>query len=56
MTDVLIHLDKVTKTYPGTTVPAVADLDLDILAGETLVLVGPSGCAARARPCVSSTA
>lgn len=44
VTDALIHLDKVTKIYPGTTVPAVADLDLDIVTGEILVLVGPSGC------------
>lgn len=44
MTDALIHLDKVTKTYPGTSAPAVADLDLDVHEGEILVLVGPSGC------------
>ena len=44
MTDTLIHLDRVTKTYPGTSDPAVADLNLDILEGEILVLVGPSGC------------
>jgi osmoprotectant transport system ATP-binding protein len=44
MSDALIHLDKVTKTYPGTSTPAVADLDLDIQTGEILVLVGPSGC------------
>jgi osmoprotectant transport system ATP-binding protein len=40
----MIHLDGVSKTYPGTSVPAVADLDLDIPRGEILVLVGPSGC------------
>jgi osmoprotectant transport system ATP-binding protein len=40
----LIHLDKVTKTYPGSDVPAVAELELDIQKGEILVLVGPSGC------------
>jgi len=40
----LIHLDKVTKTYPGSDIPAVAELDLDIQKGEILVLVGPSGC------------
>ncbi|MGA8845825.1 MAG: betaine/proline/choline family ABC transporter ATP-binding protein [Nocardioides sp.] len=39
-----IHLDAVGKTYPGTKVPAVADLTLDIHEGEILVLVGPSGC------------
>jgi osmoprotectant transport system ATP-binding protein len=44
MTETLIHLDKVSKTYPGTDVPAVAELDLDIQKGEILVLVGPSGC------------
>ena len=39
-----IHLDKVGKTYPGTKIPAVEDLTLDIEEGEILVLVGPSGC------------
>ena len=39
-----IHLDKVGKTYPGTKVPAVEELTLDIHEGEILVLVGPSGC------------
>ncbi|MEX2625850.1 MAG: betaine/proline/choline family ABC transporter ATP-binding protein [Ilumatobacteraceae bacterium] len=40
----LIRLEGVGKIYPGTTVPAVAELDLDIPRGEVLVLVGPSGC------------
>ncbi|HWL42936.1 MAG TPA: betaine/proline/choline family ABC transporter ATP-binding protein [Ilumatobacter sp.] len=40
----MIRLEAVGKTYPGSTVPAVADLDLDIPEGEILVLVGPSGC------------
>jgi osmoprotectant transport system ATP-binding protein len=42
--DTLIHLDNVSKTYPGTEVPAVKELNLDIRRGEILVLVGPSGC------------
>ena len=40
----MIHLDAVSKTYPGTDEPAVDTLDLDIPEGEILVLVGPSGC------------
>jgi osmoprotectant transport system ATP-binding protein len=40
----LIHLDEVTKTYPGTVEPAVDSLTLDMPVGEILVLVGPSGC------------
>jgi osmoprotectant transport system ATP-binding protein len=40
----MIRLEGVGKIYPGTTVPAVADLDLEIPEGEILVLVGPSGC------------
>lgn len=40
----MIHLDRVSKTYPGSTVPAVEELSLDIQKGEILVLVGPSGC------------
>jgi len=40
----MIHLDRVTKVYPGTAVPAVEELTLDVHKGEILVLVGPSGC------------
>ncbi|MDY7105811.1 MAG: ABC transporter ATP-binding protein [Actinomycetota bacterium] len=41
---VKIGLDRVSKVYPGTTVPAVEELTLEIPTGEILVLVGPSGC------------
>ncbi|NQY56902.1 MAG: betaine/proline/choline family ABC transporter ATP-binding protein [Ilumatobacteraceae bacterium] len=40
----MIELHGVGKIYPGSSVPAVADLDLAIPEGEILVLVGPSGC------------
>ena len=40
----MIELQGVGKIYPGSDVPAVADLDLSIPKGEILVLVGPSGC------------
>ena len=40
----MIELQGVGKIYPGSDVPAVADLDLNIPKGEILVLVGPSGC------------
>jgi osmoprotectant transport system ATP-binding protein len=43
-TDVMIRLDAVTKTFPGTDTPAVHRLSLDIPRGELVVLVGPSGC------------
>lgn len=33
-----------TRIYPGSTVPAVNRLDLEVQDGEFLVLVGPSGC------------
>ena len=42
--DAMIRLDGVGKTYPGSTVPAVESLTLDVPEGEILVLVGPSGC------------
>jgi multiple sugar transport system ATP-binding protein len=38
-----IHFREATRIYPGTDVPAVDTLDLDIGAGEFMVLVGPSG-------------
>src|SRR5690554_4671518 len=44
MTEALIKLEQVYKTYPGSDIPAVAALDLEINKGEILVLVGPSGC------------
>ena len=39
-----VTYDKASRLYAGSTVPAVADLDLDVQDGEFLVLVGPSGC------------
>ncbi|WP_278312572.1 ABC transporter ATP-binding protein [Lolliginicoccus levis] len=39
-----ITFDKITRIYPGSTTPAVDQLDLHIEDGEFLVLVGPSGC------------
>lgn len=38
-----IVLEHVTKTYPGQSQPAVADVSLTIPAGEIVVFVGPSG-------------
>lgn len=40
----MIRLEEVTKTFPGTTVPAVDSLSLDVGEGEFVTLVGPSGC------------
>ena len=34
----------VTKQYPGQPKPAIADLELEVEAGDICVLVGPSGC------------
>jgi osmoprotectant transport system ATP-binding protein len=42
--DPMIRLEEVSKVYPGTSVPAVAELTLEVARGEILVLVGPSGC------------
>jgi multiple sugar transport system ATP-binding protein len=39
-----VTYEDVSLVYPGTTVPAVSHLNLDIAQGEFLVLVGPSGC------------
>lgn len=38
-----IVLDHVSKTYPGQSEPAVADVSMTIPAGEIVVFVGPSG-------------
>ncbi|HEV7962579.1 MAG TPA: sn-glycerol-3-phosphate ABC transporter ATP-binding protein UgpC [Actinoplanes sp.] len=38
-----VRYEKATRIYPGTSVPAVDALDLDVGDGEFLVLVGPSG-------------
>ncbi|MEZ5229707.1 MAG: betaine/proline/choline family ABC transporter ATP-binding protein [Acidimicrobiales bacterium] len=40
----MIKLDRVSKVYPGSEIPAVSELTMDIPKGEVLVLVGPSGC------------
>ena len=42
--DVAIRLERLTKTYPGASRPAVDGLDLAIPRGELVALVGPSGC------------
>jgi len=39
-----VSFKKASRVYPGSTVPAVNELDLEIADGEFLVLVGPSGC------------
>jgi osmoprotectant transport system ATP-binding protein len=44
MTDTMIKLERVSKTFGNSGEPAVKELSLDIRDGETVVLVGPSGC------------
>ncbi len=39
-----VTFDHAERRFPGAELPAVADLNLEIAAGEFLVLVGPSGC------------
>src|SRR3712207_9399386 len=39
-----VTCDNATRLYPGSTVPAVDKIDLEVADGEFLVLVGPSGC------------
>ncbi len=40
----MIRLQDLTKVFPGQAKPAVENLDMDIPAGEIVILVGPSGC------------
>jgi len=44
MGDAMIEFRGVTKTYPGSERPAVANLSFEVPEGEICVLVGPSGC------------
>ncbi len=39
-----VRYEAASRLYPGSDVPAVDSLNLDITDGELLVLVGPSGC------------
>src|SRR5687768_6275669 len=39
-----IRLVDVTKTFPGSSTPAVGGLSLEMAQGELTALVGPSGC------------
>ena len=39
-----IELENLTKRYPGTPQPAVDNVNMEIKAGEIVILVGPSGC------------
>ena len=39
-----VTFDKAQRWYPGSDVPAVPGLSLEIEDGEFMVLVGPSGC------------
>ncbi len=39
-----IELVNIDKRYPGSTTPAVANLNLNIAKGEIISLLGPSGC------------
>lgn len=40
----MIEFDNVSKTYPGSTRPAVASFSHRVRSGTTTVFVGPSGC------------
>jgi multiple sugar transport system ATP-binding protein len=39
-----VTFEKAQRWYPGSDIPAVPGLDLEIRDGEFMVLVGPSGC------------
>ncbi|QGY32800.1 ABC transporter ATP-binding protein [Pantoea cypripedii] len=39
-----IHLTHLTKTYPGSSTPAVNNINLTVKDGEFMCLLGPSGC------------
>jgi putative ABC transport system ATP-binding protein len=41
--DDVIRLDGVTKTYQADSAPALADVSMDVAAGEVVAVMGPSG-------------
>jgi osmoprotectant transport system ATP-binding protein len=40
----MIRLERVSKIFPGATVPAVDQVSMEVPAGEICILLGPSGC------------
>ena len=40
----MIKIENVTKKFPGMSIPAVKELNMEIKKGDICVLVGPSGC------------
>lgn len=40
----MITLERVTKIYPGTSVPAAESVDMEVSQGEICILIGSSGC------------
>ena len=42
--NILLRVEGLTKVYPGQTSPAVNNISFDIKQGETLGLIGESGC------------
>ncbi|WP_443050504.1 betaine/proline/choline family ABC transporter ATP-binding protein [Streptomyces sp. H27-D2] len=39
-----MELENLTKIYPGNSTPSVDSVNMEIAAGEMVILVGPSGC------------
>ncbi|MGV8970416.1 MAG: ABC transporter ATP-binding protein [Microbacteriaceae bacterium] len=44
MSNAFVAIDNVSFTYPGTSVPILSDVSLELKRGEFFVLLGPSGC------------
>lgn len=40
----MINLERVTKIYSGSSIPAVESVDLDVPEGQICILIGSSGC------------
>ena len=40
----IVTIENLTKVFPGSIVPAIENISLEILSGSLTAILGPSGC------------